>query len=101
MPELEGLYDYWRLMNLFLGIMCFVWLMGGLKRQHKQWNQKTRDLWYSRVMWAVVCVVVSFEGIRTNAGSTYALSLITAAVLITFKGLAIRGAWGYDPDKKD
>lgn len=95
MLGVDGFYDYWRLLNLILGVLSFVWLMGGLHRQYAQWNAKTRDLWYSRLMWAVVTVFLSYEGIKTNAGSTYALSLITAAVLITFKGLAKRGSWGY------
>lgn len=91
--------DWIRVFNTFTGVLCFIWLMGGLIRQHNQWNSKTRDFWYSRLLWAATQIVISIDGINLGAGFSYGLGFITVAGVITFKGLNRRGKWGYDPAK--
>lgn len=95
---LDTQYDVWRMINVILGVLCFYWLMGGLYRQKEQWNVKTRDFWYSRLMWAVVGIAISIEGIYFHRTLTYSLPMVTIASLVTFKGLAKKGSWGYNAD---
>lgn len=95
MFELDTVYDYWRLGNLFVGILCVVWLLGGFKRQRESWNTKTRDFWYSRLAWAVAQCTLSVEGILKDAKDSYSLPLITVAGLVTFRALSQKGTWGY------
>jgi hypothetical protein len=97
MHFIDGWVDLWRLGNLLVGLLCLGWLVGGLIKQHADWNVKTRDFWYSRIMWAVTQCVLSIEGIRQGAGATIGLVLITAAGIVTFKGLNRKGAWGWSP----
>ena len=96
MGPVDTVYDWWRVVNLIVGILCIIWLFGGYRRQSKDWNVKTRDLWYSRVLWAVIACVLSVEGIRLDAGFSYDLGLITVAVFVSFKGLNTKGSWGYE-----
>jgi hypothetical protein len=93
---IDTIYDYWRLLNAVLGVLCMIWLIGGLIKQYEYWNTKTRDLWYSRLMWSGVGIGISIEGIIYDRGMTYTLVFVTAASLITFKGLNIKGSWGYE-----
>lgn len=95
---IDTVYDVWRLGNLLIGAFCLVWLVGGLIKQKDYWNVKTRDLWYSRLMYAVLQIVLSAEGIYYGRDSTYSLAFVTAAGLVTAKGLYKKGAWGYDPE---
>jgi len=88
-------YDWWRLANLVGGVFCFIWLMGGLKRQRHQWNPKTRDFWYSRLMWSVVSMSLSVESVYYDREITITLPLVSVAILVTFNGLRRRGSWGY------
>lgn len=93
-------FDLWRLLNLVVGVFCIVWLFGGLAQQHKQWNTKTRDFWYSRLMWAFTQVSLSVDGIVQHIGISFSLPLITAAGLVTMKALAAKGSWGFQDNKK-
>lgn len=98
MNHIDSTYDLWRIGNLIVGLLCVIWLFGGLKRQRAQWNTKTRDLWYSRILWAVIQCVLSLEGLYYDRGFNYSLGLITVAGLVTFKGLNTKGSWGYNAD---
>lgn len=96
MLGLDTGYDWWRVANFAVNLLCFIWLWGGLKRQRQQWNTKTRDLWYSRMMWAIAGMAISVEGIVQNRTSTLTLVFVTAAGLISFKALNTKGSWGYE-----
>lgn len=96
MLGLDTGYDLWRVGNILLNLLAFIWLCGGLKRQRQQWNTKTRDLWYSRMMWAIAGMAISIEGIAFSRNSTFTLIFVTAASLISFKALNTKGSWGYE-----
>lgn len=93
-----SVWDIWRSLNLFINVMCIIWLIGGLKRQRKNWNFKTINLWYSRLLWAVTGGVLSFEGLSNDRDWSYTLAFVTIASVFTFYSLLIRGTWGYEPE---
>lgn len=92
---LSNPYDILRLIDLIVGIACFIWLIGGLIKQRHTWNTKTRDFWYSRMMWALVQCAFCIETLGDGNYMATTLVLVTIAGLVTFKGLNKKGPWGY------
>lgn len=92
-------WDFWRLLNLLVNVLCIVWLIGGYKRQNTEWNSKSLEMWYSRLIWAVTGIALSFEGIQHHRTWSWTLGFVTIAGLSSFSALRRRGEWGYVPEK--
>jgi hypothetical protein len=93
--NIDGGYDILRIVNVNLCFVLVLLLFGGLIRHHKHYNQKTRDYWYSRVMWCATGIAVSIEELRADAGFTVVPIFVIAATIVTFKGVFQKGPWGY------
>ena len=88
-------FDVLRVVNTLLCSLTFLLMLGGMKRHGQEYNKKTRDYWYGRLMWAVTGIVISFEGIRTNATSEFVPVAVLFAVVVTLKGILQKGPWGH------
>lgn len=96
MIEVNSFYDYIRLLNLGLCVVCLVIMGVDYYKHNDTYNEKTRDLWYSRVMWALAGIVISFEGIRRDFPFTTIPLFVFIASIVTLKGLIQSGSWGSD-----
>lgn len=87
-------HDYWRV-TLSLFALVATWLLAlRYRAQHTTWNTKTRDYWYSLVMWCVVGVVVMIQGVMFDYPLGPSLPITTAALAVTLRGLLRHGEWG-------
>lgn len=89
-------WDALRVFNMVIGVLCVVWSIGGYRRQHETWNDKSMGLWYSRLIWSVTIVVLSLEGLQRGTGWTYTLGFVTVSGLSSFAALHRRGTWGHE-----
>lgn len=88
--------------RILVVIVCFASLIlmtHDFYKYHDDWNQKTRDYWYGRVMWTLVGISGGIEGTLRHTPFRYSLVLLIAAALATLKGNLQRGKWGGDDDE--
>lgn len=69
-------------------------LLVRFKRNGKDWNTKTRDLWYSLFMWTIAGITLMFQGILLDRPLTPATMAVFAASFVTGKGVFKKGDWG-------
>lgn len=86
--------DVVRVVILVVCVTTLVLMSRAFFRQRNKWNEKTRDYWYGRMMWALVGVSSAIEGIARGVPFRYTLILIAAASLATLKGNLRKGPWG-------
>lgn len=58
------------------------------------WTSKTIDLWYALTMWILAGAVFSVQGIILDRPFTPGFVFLTAASLVSGKGLRSKGPWG-------
>lgn len=63
---------------------------------HKNWNEKTIDLWYALTMWTLAGIVFCVQGIILDRPFTAGFVFLVAATMVTGKGLHAEGPWGAD-----
>ena len=88
--------DFFRLALIVLSMWCSFTLIRRYRKHEKEWNVKTKDYWYSLLMWTVVGFSLPLQGILLDRPLTPVLVITAAAVVVTSKGLLNRGAWGGD-----
>lgn len=86
--------DLGRVVIFFLSLWCCYTLLRRLFANLDNWNTKTKDLWYSMFMWSVVGIVSMSQGVLLDRPLTPTTVVISAAVLVTGKGLHRKGSWG-------
>lgn len=94
MQYLNEWHDYLRVGLFFLSLWCCVTLIKRYRHNRDRWNVKTLDYWYALLMWTLVGMTFSVQGVYFDRDVTPALVAVTAAVLTTGKGLKRKGSWG-------
>lgn len=84
---------------LFICLLCILTLANRWRKNREQWNPKTRDYWYSFLMWSVAGAAMAIESIARDSPLRLRLGFSLAASVVTFIGLRRRGAWGTDNDR--
>lgn len=87
-------HDLVRVLAFFISVYCVVILLLRWKRDSKDWNVKTRDYWYALFMWSLAGCVFTVQGVALDRPFTPGFVFLTAAVLVTGKGLHRKGEWG-------
>lgn len=87
-------HDLWRLVIAFMSISS-VWLLTRRYiKHHERWSYKTRDYWYSLVMWCFAGFIGVLQGIVLDYPAGATLPFITAAAAVSLRGLLRKGEWG-------
>lgn len=84
----------WRIAIFCVCVLAFVIMAVGFKRHRHQWNKKTRDYWYGRMMWVLAGAAIVIEGFLEDTHDNYSLVFVSAAALATLKGNLQKGNWG-------
>lgn len=100
MSYFDDWHDWARLITFFVCSTCLFVLLLRYRQNRKKWNMKTRDYWYSLVMWCLAGCVIAIEGIYRNSDFSPRSVFVIAASCVTLKGLAQKGEWG-EPKPKD
>lgn len=97
MPHLYGpddFLDWFRILLFGLSVFSAVTLVLRYRRGGANWNVKTKDYWYSALMWSLAGCVFTVQGIALNRPLTPATVFMTAAILVTAKAVVRKGDWG-------
>lgn len=93
---LDEWHDWLRLVLIGLSIYCIVVLIARYRLGRNDWNTKTKDHWYSSLMWSIAGVSYFAQGILLDRPFTVAFVFMIAAVLTFGKALHRKGPWGGD-----
>lgn len=91
---LDDWHDYLRVGVLLLSLWCCLTLIRRFRLNNTKWTTKTKDYWYALLMWTFVGITFSIQGIAFDRDLSPALIVVTAAVMVTGKGLNKKGSWG-------
>lgn len=91
---LDDWHDILRFVVFLVSLYAMTVLVLRWRQYSREWTNKTKDYWYALLMWTFVGVVGSIQGILLDRSLTPATVVLTAAVLVTAKGLHTKGAWG-------
>lgn len=94
MTGFDQWHDYWRLLIAISSLYCIFLLVKRFRDNRDTWNEKTRDYWFSLLMWTLAGVVGCAQGIFFNYPFGPSLVFTTAAVVVSLKGLLRKGDWG-------
>jgi hypothetical protein len=87
-------HDSFRLVIIVCGLLS----LGGLIHKYivksKTWNEKTKDYWFSFVMWSAAAISFGFEGIARDRPLGPTVIFMFFATIVTLKGLLKKGHWG-------
>lgn len=97
---LDDWHDYVRVFTLFLTIYCLVRLTKAYRLESPAWNVKTRDYWFSFVMWCLAAATMNVQAILLDRPFTPGFVLLTAAISVSSKGLHKFGSWGTESAEK-
>jgi hypothetical protein len=94
MGPLNEWHDWLRLFNFLLCSTSVYLLVKSFRKHHHEWNTKTHDYWYALLAWCGAAIASSIEGVFTDAQVTVRLVFVTAASIVTLKGLLNKSHWG-------
>ena len=94
MPVFDQWHDWARLVIFFVCLTSIIILIKRFRLNRNGWNSKTRDYWYSLVMWSLAGCVITVEGVYQDSDFGFRGVFVIAASLITLKGLLQKGEWG-------
>lgn len=95
MNFLDEWHDYVRAFAFFVSLYCLVFLvLRYFQTDGKNWNVKTKDYWFALVMWTLSGCVFTIQGITLDRPFTPGFVFLTAAILVTGKGIRRKGEWG-------
>ena len=92
--NLDDWHDFIRILIVLSGLLCLIGLCYKFNEKHTEWTEKTKDYWFSGVMWALVSISFGSEGIIRDRPLGPTLILVFFATASTFKGLLKKGTWG-------
>jgi hypothetical protein len=87
-------HDFWRVGIILVCVGCLWFLAKRYRANSDTWNEKTRDYWFSLVMWSLAGGVLAIQGMVLNFPFGPGLVFVTAAALVSLKGLLKQGEWG-------
>lgn len=87
-------HDFWRVGIILVCAGCLWFLLQRYRHNSSTWNEKTRDYWFSLVMWSLAGAVLAIQGMILNFPFGPGLVFVTMAALVSLKGLLKRGEWG-------
>lgn len=93
---LDNLGDYLRVLDILVCSFCVFVLLKRYRTGGAHWNLKTHDYWFSCLMWCISGLILSIQGITLDYPFGPAIVFVTAAALVTGRGLHRKGAWGGD-----
>lgn len=88
--------NFFRIVTGLMCVLSMVIMSRDFYVYHKIWNEKTRDYWYGRMMWAVVGLSASIEGLIRDSPFRYTFVFTAVAIIVTLKGNLQKGKWGSD-----
>ena len=97
---LDDWHDCVRVLTLSVAIYCLVKLTIAYKKESHTWNLKTRDYWFSFVMWCLAAATMNVQAILLDRPFSPAFVLLTAAIAVSGKGLHKFGSWGTESAEK-
>ena len=87
-------HDFVRVLVFFISLYSLVKLVIRYRKSHHEWNVKTNDYWFALLMWSLAGCVFTLQGIALDRPFTPGFVFMTAAILVTGKGLFRKGSWG-------
>lgn len=87
-------FNFFLVMLIVICSFSMILMAHDFIRDHRVWNQKTRDYWYGRNMWTITGIIAGVEGLVRDIPFRYTLVFLFAAALATLKGNLQRGRWG-------
>lgn len=87
-------YDIVRILAFFVSLYCLVTLLVRYRQGNVTWNTKTKDYWFALMMWSLSGCVFTVQGLVLDRPFTPGFVFLTAAILVTGKGLSRKGIWG-------
>lgn len=94
MDGVNDWHDFVRVLAFFISVFCLVKLGIRYQQAGRNWNVKTKDYWFALVMWSLAGCVFTVQGVVLDRPFTPGFVFLTAAILVTGKGLARKGSWG-------
>ena len=94
MQGINEWHDVVRVVAFFVSLFCLVKLVIRYRKDHREWNVKTNDYWFAMVMWSLAGCVFTVQGIALDRPFTPGFVFMTAAILVSGKGLSRKGVWG-------
>lgn len=94
MGYIDDWHDLVRIVALCISLYCVFTLVRRYIANHTGWNEKTLDYWYALTMWSLAGCVFCVQGILLDRPFTAGFVFLTAAILVTGKGLHQKGTWG-------
>lgn len=84
-------YDYLRIVNSAVAIVCLVLLALAFKKQRKTWNTKTHDHWWALSGWVFLAAYAAIENlVLDNPGGSRVL-VQSLVIALTVRALLRRG----------
>lgn len=90
----DDLLDVFRIFLFVLSAYSAVVLVLRYRREGADWNTKTKDIWYGSLMWSIAGCIFVLQAIALDRPFTAATVFMTAAILVTGKGVHGKGPWG-------
>ena len=94
MQGINEWHDIVRVVAFFVSLFCLVRLVIRYRKSHGEWNVKTNDYWFAMLMWSLAGCVFTVQGIVLDRPFTPGFVFMTAAILVSGKGLSRKGSWG-------
>jgi hypothetical protein len=86
--------DVFRIFLFFVSTYSVLLLAIRYRNGGNEWNIKTKDYWFSALMWSLSGCVFTMQGIALDRPLTPATVFMTAAILTTGKAVHRKGDWG-------
>lgn len=93
--EINQWHDALRILAFFANVWSLVLLVRAFLRRRGDWSQKTLDYWYALTMWSLAGAILSIQGVVMDLPLTPTVIFVTAASLVSIKGLYRKGTWGW------
>lgn len=87
-------YDWVRVVVACLCATSLFILLKRYRAHNQKWNEKTKDYWFSLVMWVLAGLIGSAQGAFYHNPLGPSLIFSIAAGTVTLKGLLRKGEWG-------
>ena len=94
MHGINDWHDVVRVVAFFVSLFSLAKLIIRYQQSRNEWNVKTKDYWFALLMWSLAGCVFTVQGITLDYPFTPGFVFLTAAILVTGKGLHQKGTWG-------
>lgn len=87
-------HDFLRVVIFAVSLYSVVYLLRRFPQSGQSWNPKTKDYWFALLMWSIAGCAFTIQGVILDRPFTPATVFLSAAVLVTGRGLHRKGGWG-------